>query len=264
MIEAGVVSVVMPPLYSLDYRNKKKDLPKVYLRDDKEKVEWMTRKVYMEALQIGIRAYKVFDKIRYLNQLEFIDFVKLILEIGETITNIAAELVLPPIIIEVLSHVTAYLEPGRIDVVKIKEITQVDKVSYDHVNHILVLTHGRDDYIIPLENVCLRLYSTVIPLLQKIAWKKLQIYITTKHVNQFRDTPVSVIQLYKILQSFDDLFDIDRYKGLAGMQALDRYRTCMDPKYRNVYNIKTVGDVDTIFNLLGRDSSYRKQLLKKH
>lgn len=263
MIEAGVVSVVMPPLYSLDLKSKKKGTPRVYLRDDKQKVEWMTTKVYMEALKIGVRAHNVFDKIRYLTQPEFIDFVKLVLEIGEAIDNIAAELVLPPVVIEVLSYVTAYLEPGKVDIHKIKEITKADKVAYDPIGHILILTHGRDDHIIPLENVCTRLYSTIIPLLQKIAWKKLQVYITTKHVNQFKDTPMSVVGLYKLLQVFDDLFEITRYKGLASMPALDRNRTCMDPRYRNVHQITTVGDVDVIFKLLGSNSSYRKQLLKR-
>ena len=263
MIEAGVIGIVMPPLYSIDYKNKRKGTPRVYFKDDMQRINWMTYKVYMEALQIGIRSNSVFENIHYLTSFEYADFIKLILEIGETITNIAAELVLDPIIIEVLSHVTGYLEVGRIDTNKIKEITKVDKVSYDPRGHILVLTYGKDDHIIPLENVCARLYNTVIPLLQKIAWKKLQIYITSKHTPQFKDMPVSVIKLYEILQSFDELFDINRYKGLASMPALDRNRTCMDPAYRTVHQITTIGDVDTIFNLLGGDSYYRKQLLKK-
>lgn len=263
MIEAGVVSIVTPPLYSLDYKNKKKNMPRVYLRDDKQKVEWMTCKVYMEALMIGIRSQNLFEKIRYLTTTEYVDFIKLILEIGETITNIAHELVLPPAIIEVLSHVTQYLEPGNIDTDQIKNITQATKVSYDPLGNILVLTQYKEDYIIPLENVCIRLYSTVIPLLQKIAWKKLQIYITSKHTNQYKETPVSIVQLYTLLQSFDELFTINRYKGLASMPPLDRYRTCMNPDYRTVHHITTVGDVDTIFNLLGSNSAYRKLMLTR-
>lgn len=264
MIEAGIISVVTPPLYSLDFGSKKKGTPRVYLRSEKTKVEWMTHKVYMEMLGIGIRSTNVFsDKIRYLTDIEYADFIELVLEIGETINNIGAELVIEPIIIEVLSHVTQYLSLDTINVEKIKEITRVDRVSYDPRGHILVLTHGRTDHVIPLENVCARLYTTVIPLLQKLAWRKLQIYITSKHVSQWKDTPVSIVKLYEILQSFDDLFDITRYKGLASMPPLDKNRTCMDPKYRTVHRITTIGDLEMIFALLGDDSGPRKRLTQK-
>jgi topoisomerase IV subunit B len=265
MIESGMVHIVTPPLYSIDYKQKKKGTPRVYFRDDKQKVSWMTHRVYMEALKIGIVSKSVFDKIRYLNTAEYVDFIKLVLEIGETIGNIANELVLPPQIVEVLSYVTGYLERGRVgqSTEQIKIITQANRVSYDPVGHILILTYGRDDYIIPLQNVCERLYSTVIPLLQRIAWKKLQIYITSRHSPHYKDTPVSIVQLYNILQSFDELFDINRYKGLASMPPLDRNRTCMDPAYRSVHQITTVGDVSTIFNLLGSNTSHRKQLLRQ-
>ena len=264
MIESGMVSIVTPPLYGLDYKNKKRGTPRVYLRDDREKMLWMTHKVYMEALDIGIKSTNIFnDKIKYLKNIEYVDFIKLILEIGEAITNIANELVLDPIIVEVLTHVTQYLTPETMNVQKIKEITQIDRVTYDPRGYILVLTHGRTDYVIPLENVASRIYDTVMPMLNKIRWKDIQLYITSKHVNQYKDTPISITKLCEILLSFDELFDISRYKGLASMPPLDKNRTCMDPKYRTVHRITTVGDVTTIFNLLGNDSSYRKQLLKR-
>lgn len=266
IIEAGIVFVVMPPLYSLDYKGpgRRKGLPRVYLRDNKAKLAWMTHKVYMETLKIGVQSTNVFmENIRYFTDVEYVDFIRTIFEIGETITNIGLELVLDPIIIEVLSYVTQYLEVGKIDTQKIKDITQVDRVSYDPRGHILILTYGRTDHIIPLENVCARLYSTVIPLLKRISWNKMQIYITSKHINQYKDTPVSIIKLYEILQSFDEMFDINRYKGLASMPPLDKNRTCMDPKYRNAHRITTIGDIDDIFNLLGDDSIHRKNMLRR-
>lgn len=261
MIEAGVWSVITPPLYSLDYKGKKKGMPRVYLRDDKEIKYWLIKNCFSNAFKIGITSRFGFTKLRYLNDIDYHDLCMILLDLGEQIENIANELVLPEEIVEALSYVTNYLTPQTMDADLICNKLGFTKVSYNRDTNIMVVTIRKEDYIIPLENISNRLYETVLPLFRRIAWNKLQLYITSIHTNTYKDQPISVVQLYRIMKSFNDEFTINRYKGLASMPALDRNRTCMDPKYRSVHHITSVGDVDMIFKLLGSDSNERKQLV---
>ena len=178
------------------------------------------------------------------------------------ITNLANELVLPADMVELLSYVTPYLTPETMNTNEIKRITGVDRVTYDPSSNIMVVTRGRDDYVVPLENVRERLYETILPKLRRIAWNKLQVYITTKHTNLLTEQAVSLVQFYDIMMSFTSEFEVRQFKGLASMPPLDRNRTCMDPEYRTVHRITSVGDVQTIFNLLGNKSEHRKKLIE--
>ncbi len=258
-----MVHIVMPPLYGLDYTVGRKTFPRVYMRDEQELNAWLAHEIYYKTIQIGVRSPLVFTNTRWLSELEYIGFVQLVVTIGQAITNIAGELVLPPLVVELLTHITQYLDPGRVDVERIRAITGFERVHYDPHGHILILTHGKDDYIIPLQNVSTRLRATVLPMLNRIAWTKLGIYITTLHTPMFNDRLVSVMQLYDVLKTLDTQFYITRYKGLGSMPAADIGRTCMDPNRRRIHQITSVGDVDTIFRFLGDDPTGRKNLLRK-
>lgn len=269
MIEAGVVHIVTPPLYGLDWNGKPKQ-SRVYLRDDIELSDWLIRKIYFKILAIGIHTPQGEPfgcEIQYLSVDHYHVFVKMVLDVGEAITNISNELVLPAMIVEALTYVTSYLDPDHVDPQaiyhKITQYMPFDRVHYDPNGHILILTHGRNDYVVPLQNVSDRLRSTILPLLDQFAWKKLRLYVTTKHTTALRDRPVTIVQLYELLKSFDRMFTINRFKGLGGMPPLDMNRTCMDPAYRRVHQITSLGDVRKIFNLLGDDSMYRKHLLQR-
>lgn len=264
LIEAGIIHIVTPPLYGVDISKKVKNERYMYFRDELELTTWMCRNVYMEAIDISIKSSGIFDKPKKLTDLEYVDFVKLILPIGDTINNIGHELVLDSQTIEALSYVTQYLQPPNVDIDRIKQILQLDRVTYDVHGHILILTKGQEDIIVPLQNVNERLYTTVIPALSTIAWKKLEIYITSKHTNVLRNVRVSVMQLYQLFRSADNMFKIKRYKGLGSMPDEDRVATCMDVKTRRTRRVTSVGDVDTIFAYLSTvDSSHRKKLLSR-
>jgi len=102
-----------------------------------------------------------------------------------------------------------------------------------------------------------------LPLMNRIKWRKKQIYITTKNSSEFRDREVSIMKLNDMLTTLDKQFSIERYKGLGSMKPADMGRVCMDPQYRNMYKITEVGDVQRIFALLGKNTAARKQLLSR-
>ena len=206
------------------------------------------------------------EKTYHLKDKSCVNFLRLVLAIGDAINNLSEELVLEPMVIERLTHVVGFIEEGKVDEKKIRERLVgpgylVDRVSYDPNGHILVLTIGRDDYIIPLQNVQKRLIDVVLPLMNRIRWRTTQIYITTKNTSEFKDRPVSIMALCDIMKTLDGMFRPHRYKGIGSMKPEDKGRTCMDPKSRNIFQITSVGDVNRIFELLGDDALYRKRLL---
>jgi DNA gyrase/topoisomerase IV subunit B len=100
--------------------------------------------------------------------------------------------------------------------------------------------------------------------MNRIQWRKIQIYITTKNTSEFKDQQVSIMKLVALLQTLDKQFKIQRYKGLGSMKPEDKASTCMDPERRNMHRITSVGDVALIFNLLGNDPAARKKLLSRN
>ena len=266
ILNSGIVQLVLPPLYSLEYKGARRNKePRVYLRDENELEVWMATKVYMDHYDISIRSDGLDNTIRRLRDKQCVDFLRIILAIGEAISSIADELVLSdyPLVVERLTRITAYLEPGQVDVVKINEILGIDKVSYVEADHILILTIGRNDHIVPLQNVRKRLLEAVLPVMNRIQWRTTQIYITPKRSSEGKDIPVSIMDLYARLRKLDGQFKIRRYKGLGDMPAEDKKRTCFEAESSNIRRITSIGDVRQIFDMLGDDSAPRKRLLRR-
>ena len=266
IVSSGILHIVVPPLYSLELAGRKQKSERIYFRDETALRLWMIEKVYMKFLDVGVR-FKGYEKKPYhLKDKSCVNFLRLVLAIGDAINNLSEELVLDPGVIERLTHVIGYIEEGKVDEEKIRQRLVgpdylVDRVSYNKDNNLLVLTIGKDDHIIPLQNVQKRLIDLVLPLMNRIRWRTTQIYITTKNTSEFKDQPVSIMKLCDIMKTLDGMFRPYRYKGIGSMKPEDKGRTCMDPKSRNIFRITSVGDVDRIFELLGDDALYRKRLL---
>ncbi|CAK9254155.1 unnamed protein product [Sphagnum jensenii] len=266
MIEAGIIHVVRPPLYGLKYkRGKSQHLPTVYMRDRETLQTWMAEHVYMKTLSFGIRFKNLSMKTHLLTGSNCTNFLRLILNAGEEIENIASELVVPPSVVEELSYATAYLDLtyGALDVERIRALTSFDRVEYKPLENLLIVTKGRDDHVVPLHNVNLRLIQAITPRLHRLRWRAIQIYITSKNSEHFKDHPVSITELYALLKRHDKEFDIERYKGLASMEPEAKTKTCMDPRYRQSFQITSIGDIRTVINLLGDDTEHRKEMLRR-
>ena len=262
IILSGMVYIVLPPLYSLEPINKKSKQPKVYLKDEYVLRDWLIENVFSAELDIGIRFKdSTQKKTNFLTGTSYNDFLRLVTDIGEVIKNISEELILETHIIEKLTYVVEHIEERNVNIDQIKQVIDVDQVSYNENGHILTLSIGRDDHIIPLQNVRERLLEMVIPLMNRIKWKTIQIYITTKNTKEYRDRAVSIVDLYNILEKLKEQFHVKRYKGIGSMPPVDAGVTCMDPDHREVVQVTSVGDVQRIFDLIGSDSTLRKKLL---
>ena len=159
-----------------------------------------------------------------------------------------------------MSYITQYLEIGRVDLRRISEIVGTDQVFYNREDHVLTISLGRRDYVIPLHRVRDRLYQEFIPLLNKIHWRQLEIRVIYRNISDERHV-MTIGQLYEVLKNLDQAFHIKQYKGLGGMDPKDLRDTCLSKENRISMIVRHPEDMSFITKILGPDSSYRKEIL---
>jgi DNA gyrase/topoisomerase IV subunit B len=269
-VEAGKLFVVTPPYYKIQYKKGDKDKAH-YIKDYNDLVLWFCDHVYRPTFNIKLghvhpnpkNLNKRVETIHDLNDHPevFDAFMRNILTFGEILINLSQELMINALILEKLTYISYYLDVHTVDPIAIKHILCADDVRYDDVGHIITLTYGRDDYVIPLFKVKERLTDELLPLLNRMRWKDLRLYITAKRYNGLKDQVMSLGEFYSLLKGFEKDFKIEKLKGLGTMEPQDTYQTCMDPRYRTMYQITSVKDVNLIWDLLGKNSDKRKNLL---
>lgn len=272
LIDSGRIYLAIPPYYGLipnkeRARTKEKKDKIFYLQTHSDVITYLAKHAYRPSFDIDIVIRDgLGNKVKEarLEGTAYEHFCHSIMALGEMLDNVANELVIDPIVLECLTYVTQYLTPETMNVDVIKERLGADKIIYTPHDNILTIAIGARDYSIPLHNVAEKLYQQVLPKLQKFMWKNTEVYITYKNYGDGQPMPMTMIQLYWIMKSYlDEYFLVKKYKGLGSMPPEDRYRTCMDPQYRTIYQITSMDDVNMVYNLLGGNSDYRKELLTR-
>lgn len=260
LVDRGFLSIITPPYYELKYGSKKNPA-KMFLRTKRDVELWKILNVYRRAIDIEIKTAG--GDVRALNKVEYIDFCLKLLRAGEALTRLADEFALPPLMLEALTLVSEYLAVGKVDTQKIADILRADRVGYIAETHVLTLSLGDNDWIIPLMGISDRLYTEVMAFLRTtFAWRQLEIYITSP-TGLLKRERYSPLHLYLQLLKFDEAFDVRIFKGLGGMQIADVVTTCMDRRYRSALEITDIGDIDIIVDMLGADPGKRKLLLER-
>ena len=269
LILSGKLCMAAPPYYGIQYVNKSLK-KKQYVLNHDALITWFTKNVYSASLDINISyehlnsdGTELVSTTTNLTDDNYESFIAIVLATGDKLFNLSKELTLDPTIVEMLTYVSGYLTPETMNISEIRKILDLDTINYDKHGNLLMLSIGRNDYVIPLHEFRDKLYSELLPILSTINWRKMQIYITSKNHSHYQNEQVSIGQLYRILKKFEDLFHIKQFKGLGGMPPEDCYITCMDPSRRTIHVITSVSDIDVVFDLLGNDSSARKNLLSK-
>ncbi len=92
--------------------------------------------------------------------------------------------------------------------------------------------------------------------IDRIYW--LRVIIKIKSVSIF------LLPVYNLFETLNEKFCIKRMKGLGEMDRKHLSLTCLDPITRTYMTIRSPGDVDNIFRLLGVDTKLRKDLVFKN
>lgn len=263
IIESGMVYIANPPLYEILLEGK--DARKIFVRTKSEFVDFRCSCLYQPTLDIYVDDvdHRVFGTPQKLTGDEYIDFCKIVVLVGEIYTELEKKLGIDAGIIEKLTYLTKYIQPGRVDGNTLRAAFG-SKTIYDPTLNILTVAGRGDerDSSFSLDGVAEAMYEELLPVLYNLQWKKLEIRVTTKLTDSLNMVKVTMFQLYKIFETLNGRLKVDRNKGLGGMTEKDLELTCMDPATRHLHQITSLGDAEKILDLLGDDSSTRKRILE--
>ena len=263
IIDSGMVYLANPPLYEiiLDEKTDKKK----FVRSKPELIKFRVECLYRPTLTLKLTGITDVLKTQgiVLKNDAFTDFCMIITSIGELFDELSNRLVIPPLILEKLTHLTPYIQPGRIDANVLRDAFGRGTRYNPKLNILTIADHDKD-VSFSLEGVSDALYESVMSILYRLSWKKLKILATSNFTDALKDTHVSIVQLYQMFDNLNKKLYVQRHKGLGGMEQSDLGPTCIHPSTRYLHKITSIGEFQRIHALLGDDTAARRQILCDH
>lgn len=253
LINEGHLYIVMPPLLSMSFKDKNH----IYIRNKKELNVVLAYSVYYRYLEIEIENQ---HKSYVLSREAFVVFCELIIKIGDELRRLSEEYSIPALLLEQLALLTSYINIENPDVNTIQNMLGCE-VRHVRPSNLLIFSIGSEDIIVPLNQISELIYTRILPLYREFYYGKNKIYVTTKNTDTFKRSPTSISQLCDIFDKLNNMFHTERYKGLGSMPAADKVINCTNPTTRRIIQITNIGDIDTIFDMLGSDPTERKKLM---
>ena len=253
ILEQGRVTIAMPPLYVLSSKDRT-----MFLRDQHALDDIMVS-IYETHLKIGVSVNG--SKINYLKGDTYRDVVYLVKHICAIIESVSRKLAIDPFIVEQMCHCVDYIYPGHVNTLAIKQTLGLDDCVYSHVSNVITLIQDKTEISVPIDRLMNEIKIYILPELNSINWHALTFMVTTKDTSYYKDTPVMFWQMRQIFDTFDKEFNIRRIKGLGECTAAELKYTCLDPTTRTVVTIRGIGDVKTLYDMLGVETTERKKLV---
>ena len=267
LITQGFVYVANPPLYSYSTKNSKRLL---FLRDKTALTDAKIEFVYKKTIDMII-VTEVNDKISEIpvaiDSPLYRETCYIINMLGEAFQVLANQLDVPLLILERLVYAIDCLYP-TINYEKLESFFVADgnnvcvKIDKDH--QYLVVSIGRKDYPICLNNIGEIIKNNILQLANRYKYRNLYFKIKGKTVDtEIKDyVLVTPMQLYMHFEKLNTLVDVNRYKGLGQMPDNSCYETLMNPETRSLTRITSIGDASVNYGLIGKKTSnYRKKLM---
>lgn len=254
ILETGKVFIATPPLYVLETKDTT-----VFLRDQ-HALDDLKVDSYYTYFDIELATPNL-GNIHKLSYSEFRDFVYLTNRIGIVISDVANKLVIDPMILEQLVHCIDYISVLNLNCDKVKELLGLDACYYHNIANTLLLVYGGLEISVPLDRLVPEINAYILPELEQARWRSYVALLSSKVVDKYKRLPVSFMQLYGYFNELSSKFPIRRLKGLGECTADQLRRTCVDPTSRTYSVVKSLGDVDRLFALLGVDTAARKSLI---
>ena len=255
ILESGKVWIANPPLYVHETKDRV-----LYLRDQKA-LDDARVQLYDNFFDFHLMN-TTNGNVALLKNNSYRDFVYLVKRIGNVITDIARKLVIDPFILEQLVYVVDYLVPSPKNCKKIAEILHLESCTYHEIANSLLLVDDGAEISIPLGRLEQEIRAYILPELQPIHWKIVRPLVTTKKTECYIKEPLSYMQINKIFDDIDKAYPVRRIKGLGECEPEQLKYSCLDPATRTYTTITSIGDVDKLYQMLGVDTSYRKELAK--
>jgi DNA gyrase/topoisomerase IV subunit B len=188
--------------------------------------------------------------------------------LGEQFEIVADQLNIPLLILERLVYAVKSLYP----VIRYDELPEYFKslegddlvmVTCNPENQSLVVSIGRQDYTIGLQDVGELIKNQLLANVKHFQYNHcfFKVRGKLKSTEITEPTLVSPMQFYTLLKGLNNITKVMRYKGLGRMPTQSCFATLMDPTTRSLTHITGIGSESMDYDLVGNDSTARKQLM---
>jgi DNA gyrase/topoisomerase IV subunit B len=126
---------------------------------------------------------------------------------------------------------------------------------------VLTLVHGSMEVSIPVDRLINEIGYHLLPVLESYNWRNFDLYVTTKDTDCYKNKAMMFWQIKQVFDKLDNAFTVRRLKGLGECTAEELRHTCLDPNTRTVMTIYGIGNVKTLYDMLGEDTAERKKLV---
>lgn len=262
IIESGMVWLVHPPLYSIDYSRE----GRAYLCDERSRQTLLIDGVYKPTFDIAIRLRDNSIIVPDDRALTFL--YKSITEVGKVYEKVSRISKVPEIILDRLVLGFSLLYP-RIEYDSLHQLfvcsegDDYTKVTCYPDRSMIVVSLGETDYPIELETLIVSIRRFIIPLMVRTHFHEMEFIVSSKNTGStFNNQTMSAAMLYRVLKEVvSKFFHFSRYKGLGEMPEESCYNTIMNPETRIVTHITSVGDPSLNYAMVGENADMRKQLM---
>ena len=255
ILSSGRVWIANPPLYV--HATKDRTL---YMRDQKA-LDDTRIQIYDNYFDFELLNLTNNKSVKLVNS-SYRDFVYLVKRIGAVIKDVATKLAIDPFILEQLTHVVKYLSRAALDCDKIKEMLNLERCEYSPIANVLLMVSDGAEISIPLDNLVHEINAYILPEVTPIHWGEIQPLISTKTNDFYQHVPLTFMQIDKIFSEVDKIYNVRRLKGLGECEPQQLIYSCLDPATRTYTTIKEIGDAERLYQLLGVDPTWRKELAK--
>lgn len=255
ILSSGKVWIANPPLYVHATKNRT-----LYMRDQKALDDTRIR-IYDNYFEFELLNLNNRKSVKLVNE-SYRDFVYLVKRIGAVIKDVATKLAIDPFILEQLTHVVKHLSRAALDCDAIKKMLNLERCEYSAIANVLLLVSDGAEISIPLDNLVHEINAFIMPEVAPIYWGEIQPLITTKTTDCYNHVPLTFMQLDKIFSEVDKIYNVRRLKGLGECEPQQLIYSCLDPATRTFTTIKEIGDAERLYQLLGVDPTWRKELAK--
>lgn len=255
IIDNGWVNIIVSPEYHVSY--KKKEL---FVKDSIALFEFKVKAIWQFYFKLFIQSIKTKEITEVTDDEEFRITCFVIDYLGSIIEKVSKDLVLDASLLESFVTVHEYIKPGQINTDKIKSALRYDNITYTASTNSLILM--KDDIEIPviLDGLYENIKNIILPVFNEHSKKYWSILVSLKHNPSVTQVPIGIMEMCYLMRDTAKDIDVFKFKGVGTMSPKNLEPTVIDPLTRNYIKIKSIGNIQEMEDMLGKDASKRKHL----
>lgn len=254
IIKEGRVFLSNPPLYSLAMKGKM-----MYLKDFNALMESKIEVLYRPTFMIHAR-YQDSEILTPIVNETFNNLCFLVSHVAKIIHDAASYIGMEDYMVELFLKYSDYKYGDYVlDQEKIKKVLGAQNIQ--SVGEHLIISINELDVTIPWKRFKEECDKYLFYEYNKFKCKMFDLFITTKHTDLYKQTPITITALNGVLNKLDEHFGkFEYFKGLGEMNINQLRATCFDEFDRGGIKIWDIGDLEVIYGMLDVKTDMRKLL----